>query len=224
MTRLDCSALCRPEHRASRPRRFVAPMTTSSSATSCAALPASTSPSTSARRWSAGCAPSSPTRASEADRRAPSGCAPTPPSSRSCSTGSRSTSRSCGATPSSGTLLEKRAAARAGRPPGQIRAWSAGCSYGAEAYTLATLCQRAIPDERGARSSGTDIDKRMVERATARRCSATTTRARAPEQQLKRWLRARRRRLARQARAAHDDPLRGRRPAADAAAPRRLST
>jgi chemotaxis protein methyltransferase CheR len=47
---------------------------------------------------------------------------------------------------------------------GHVRAWSAGCSYGAEAYTLATLCHVAIP---GARVSiqGTDIDKRMVERA-----------------------------------------------------------
>lgn len=47
---------------------------------------------------------------------------------------------------------------------GQLRAWSAGCSYGAEAYTLATLCHVAIP---GARTSitGTDIDKRMIERA-----------------------------------------------------------
>jgi len=47
---------------------------------------------------------------------------------------------------------------------GQVRAWSAGCSYGAEAYTLATICHVAIP---GARVSiqGTDIDKRMVQRA-----------------------------------------------------------
>jgi chemotaxis protein methyltransferase CheR len=47
---------------------------------------------------------------------------------------------------------------------GQLRAWSAGCSYGAEAYTLATICHVAVP---GARVSiqGTDIDKRMVERA-----------------------------------------------------------
>jgi chemotaxis protein methyltransferase CheR len=47
---------------------------------------------------------------------------------------------------------------------GQVRAWSAGCSYGAEAYTLAAICHVAIP---GARVSiqGTDIDKRMVQRA-----------------------------------------------------------
>ncbi|UGS33737.1 CheR family methyltransferase [Capillimicrobium parvum] len=45
-----------------------------------------------------------------------------------------------------------------------ITAWSAGCSYGAEAYTLAALCRENAP---GARATirGTDIDKRMVERA-----------------------------------------------------------
>jgi chemotaxis protein methyltransferase CheR len=50
--------------------------------------------------------------------------------------------------------------ARAGR----VRAWSAGCSYGAEAYTLAAVCRQTIP---GARVEilGTDIDRRMVARA-----------------------------------------------------------
>jgi chemotaxis protein methyltransferase CheR len=47
---------------------------------------------------------------------------------------------------------------------GRIRAWSAGCSYGAEAYTLAAVCRRVAPraflDIRG-----TDIDRRMIERA-----------------------------------------------------------
>ncbi len=47
---------------------------------------------------------------------------------------------------------------------GQIRAWSAGCSYGAEAYTLATICRQAVPAAR-ATILGTDIDKRMVARA-----------------------------------------------------------
>ncbi len=47
---------------------------------------------------------------------------------------------------------------------GQLRAWSAGCSYGAEAYTLATLCHLALPGRR-VTIQGTDIDKRMVERA-----------------------------------------------------------
>jgi chemotaxis protein methyltransferase CheR len=47
---------------------------------------------------------------------------------------------------------------------GNLRAWSAGCSYGAEAYTLAAVADKAC---RGARISitGTDIDRRMVDRA-----------------------------------------------------------
>ena len=49
---------------------------------------------------------------------------------------------------------------------GQVRAWSAGCSYGAEAYTLAAVCHKAIPTAR-VRILGTDIDRRMIERARA---------------------------------------------------------
>lgn len=46
----------------------------------------------------------------------------------------------------------------------QLRAWSAGSSYGAEAYTLATLCHLVAPSAR-VLIRGTDIDKRMVARA-----------------------------------------------------------
>jgi chemotaxis protein methyltransferase CheR len=50
--------------------------------------------------------------------------------------------------------------------PDRVRAWSAGCSYGAEAYTLAAIARRAIP--RAVVSIlGTDIDARMVQRARA---------------------------------------------------------
>jgi chemotaxis protein methyltransferase CheR len=49
---------------------------------------------------------------------------------------------------------------------GQVRAWSAGCSYGAEAFTLAAVCNTAIPTAR-VRILGTDIDRRMIERAKA---------------------------------------------------------
>jgi chemotaxis protein methyltransferase CheR len=48
----------------------------------------------------------------------------------------------------------------------RLRAWSAGCSYGAEAYTLAAVCRRAIPRARVS-VLGTDIDARMVQRAKA---------------------------------------------------------
>ena len=62
---------------------------------------------------------------------------------------------------------------------GRIRAWSAGCSYGAEAYTLAAVAAATVP---GARVSitGTDIDGRMVERAREGRFSAADARATPP--------------------------------------------
>jgi chemotaxis protein methyltransferase CheR len=47
---------------------------------------------------------------------------------------------------------------------GQLRAWSAGSSYGAEAYTLAALCHAFMPATRTL-ITGTDIDRRMVDRA-----------------------------------------------------------
>ena len=46
----------------------------------------------------------------------------------------------------------------------RVRAWSAGSSYGAEAYTLAAIARRAIPRAQVS-ILGTDIDHRMVERA-----------------------------------------------------------
>lgn len=66
---------------------------------------------------------------------------------------------------------------------GRIRAWSAGCSYGAEAYTLA-----AVARETGVRVEihGTDLDHRMVERARAGRFSAEDART-APPAVLARW-------------------------------------
>jgi chemotaxis protein methyltransferase CheR len=47
---------------------------------------------------------------------------------------------------------------------GRIRAWSAGSSYGAEAYTLAAVCRDVVPGT-PTTITGTDIDRRMVERA-----------------------------------------------------------
>jgi chemotaxis protein methyltransferase CheR len=46
----------------------------------------------------------------------------------------------------------------------RVRAWSAGCSYGAEAYTLAAIARRAVPRAQTT-ILGTDIDARMVDRA-----------------------------------------------------------
>ncbi len=46
----------------------------------------------------------------------------------------------------------------------RVRCWSAGCSYGAEAYTLAALARKTLPDA-NVSILGTDIDARMVARA-----------------------------------------------------------
>lgn len=46
----------------------------------------------------------------------------------------------------------------------RFNAWSAGSSYGAEAYTLAAICAEALPAMR-TEIVGTDIDRRMIERA-----------------------------------------------------------
>jgi chemotaxis protein methyltransferase CheR len=68
---------------------------------------------------------------------------------------------------------------------GRVRAWSAGCSYGAEAYTLAALFLTTVP---GCKPEihGTDIDARMVARARDGRFSAEDARA-APPELLQRW-------------------------------------
>jgi chemotaxis protein methyltransferase CheR len=68
---------------------------------------------------------------------------------------------------------------------GPIRAWSAGCSYGAEAFTLAAVAKEAVPKAR-IEIHGTDLDRRMVERARAGVFSAEDART-APIRTLERW-------------------------------------
>lgn len=68
---------------------------------------------------------------------------------------------------------------------GRVAAWSAGCSYGAEAYTLAGLCRDLAPSAR-IEVRGSDIDKRMVARAREGRFSDADARS-APSQVLSRW-------------------------------------
>jgi chemotaxis protein methyltransferase CheR len=68
---------------------------------------------------------------------------------------------------------------------GRLRAWSAGCSYGAEAYTLAATCAEILPRAR-VEIVGTDIDSRMVDRARAGVFSIDDARD-APAAQRKRW-------------------------------------
>ena len=68
---------------------------------------------------------------------------------------------------------------------GIVRAWSAGCSYGAEAYTLAAVCRESIPDTR-VEIAGTDLDHRMIARARTGTFSAEDARG-APAASIERW-------------------------------------
>jgi chemotaxis protein methyltransferase CheR len=68
---------------------------------------------------------------------------------------------------------------------GRVRCWSAGSSYGAEAFTLAAVARDAIPAAR-VEIEGTDLDRRMVERARAGRFSVEDART-APQGLLRRW-------------------------------------
>ena len=68
---------------------------------------------------------------------------------------------------------------------GQVRCWSAGCSYGAEAFTLGAVARESVPGAR-VEIHGTDLDRRMVARARAGLFSAEDART-APPALLKRW-------------------------------------
>jgi chemotaxis protein methyltransferase CheR len=68
---------------------------------------------------------------------------------------------------------------------GPVRAWSAGCSYGAEAYTLAAVCRDVIP-KASVRILGTDIDHRMIARAKLGEFSDADART-APGAAMERW-------------------------------------
>ena len=66
-----------------------------------------------------------------------------------------------------------------------VRCWSAGSSYGAEAFTLAAVARDSVPGAR-VEIQGTDLDRRMVERARKGRFSAEDART-APPSLLKKW-------------------------------------
>jgi chemotaxis protein methyltransferase CheR len=68
---------------------------------------------------------------------------------------------------------------------GPVRCWSAGSSYGAEAFTLAAVAKDSVPGAR-VEIHGTDLDRRMVERARAGRFSVEDART-APKALLQRW-------------------------------------
>jgi chemotaxis protein methyltransferase CheR len=77
------------------------------------------------------------------------------------------------------TALEKTILPELAAAGPRIRAWSAGCSYGAEAYTLAAVCRMAVPMAR-VEINGTDLDRRMVARARAGQFSAEDGRGAPP--------------------------------------------
>jgi chemotaxis protein methyltransferase CheR len=57
----------------------------------------------------------------------------------------------------------------------RLKMWSAGSSYGAEAYTIAAICREAAPTT-PVEIVGTDLDKRMVARAREGNFSAEDAR------------------------------------------------
>jgi len=81
-------------------------------------------------------------------------------------------------------LLESRILPAFAAQP-RFNAWSAGCSYGAEAYTLAAICAQVLPGVRTA-IVGTDIDGRMVESARAGIFSEADARD-VPRAERRRW-------------------------------------
>jgi chemotaxis protein methyltransferase CheR len=68
---------------------------------------------------------------------------------------------------------------------GRIRVWSAGCSYGAECYTVAAVCLESAGSAR-VTVKGTDIDTRVLARAERGHFSEEDARD-APAASLKRW-------------------------------------
>jgi chemotaxis protein methyltransferase CheR len=87
--------------------------------------------------------------------------------------------------PEQWTLLGKTVLPELAADGGRIRAWSAGCSYGAEAFTLAAVASASVPKARTS-IKGTDIDPRMVARARRGEFSAEDARS-APKAELQRW-------------------------------------
>jgi chemotaxis protein methyltransferase CheR len=68
---------------------------------------------------------------------------------------------------------------------GGLRAWSAGCSYGAEPYTLSVILQEAAPGRRH-EVIGSDLDRTVLARARAGRFSEADVRS-VPRERLARW-------------------------------------
>src|SRR3954468_14962064 len=89
--------------------------------------------------------------------------------------------------PEQWTLLQAKVIPELARE-GRLRCWSAGSSYGAEAYTLAAIASEVAP-KANTSILGTDIDRRMVARAREGFFTADDART-APRRQLDRWFEA----------------------------------
>jgi chemotaxis protein methyltransferase CheR len=87
--------------------------------------------------------------------------------------------------PEQWTLLGKTVIPELAEETGRIRMWSAGSSYGAEAFTLAAVALSAAPKARLS-IKGTDIDPRMVEKARKGEFSADDARS-APKAEMQKW-------------------------------------
>lgn len=87
--------------------------------------------------------------------------------------------------PEQWTLLGKTVLPELAAETGRIRMWSAGSSYGAEAYTLAAVASAAVPKAR-LTIKGTDIDPRMVEKARKGEFSTEDARS-APRAEMQKW-------------------------------------
>lgn len=88
--------------------------------------------------------------------------------------------------PDQWTRLERTVLPELFAEPRGVKAWSAGSSYGAEAFTLAALCRHVAPAGARVQITGTDVDKRIVERARTGVFSVDDTRD-APSALLKRF-------------------------------------
>lgn len=87
--------------------------------------------------------------------------------------------------PEQWTVLQRTLLPELAAETGQVRCWSAGSSYGAEAYTLAAVAKDAVPKAKLS-VNGTDIDRRIIARAKQGYFSADDARS-APKAALTRW-------------------------------------
>lgn len=87
--------------------------------------------------------------------------------------------------PEQWALLERTVLPELAEKDNRLRIWSAGCSYGAEVYTLAAVALEAVPSAR-VEVLGTDLDRRVIERARDGAFDRQDTRT-APPASLERW-------------------------------------